>query len=51
MPRRSDLTVPGPTSGARGPLVGGVARLTSPAGALIVAAGAVAGAGVLSLRR
>jgi predicted MFS family arabinose efflux permease len=37
--------------GAGGPLAGGVARLTSPAGALVMAAGAVAGAGLLSLRR
>jgi hypothetical protein len=37
--------------GAGGPLAGGVARLTSPAGALMMAAGAVAGAGVISLRR
>ena len=37
--------------GAGGPLVGGVARLTSPAGALVMAAGAVAGAGAISVRR
>jgi MFS family permease len=37
--------------GAGGPLAGGVARLTSPAAALLLAAGAVAGAGVISVRR
>ena len=37
--------------GAGGPLVGGVARFTSPAGALVVAAGAVAAAGVLGRPR
>jgi hypothetical protein len=37
--------------GAGGPLAGAVARLTSPVGALLMAAGAVAGAGVLSVRR
>ena len=37
--------------GAGGPLVGGVARLTSPAGALVVAAGAVAAAGLLGRGR
>jgi MFS family permease len=37
--------------GAGGPLVGGVARLTSPPGALVAAAGAVAAAGLLGRRR
>jgi MFS family permease len=36
--------------GAGGPLVGGVARLTTPAGALVAAAGAVAVAGVITGR-
>ena len=36
--------------GAGGPLAGGVARLTTPAGALVVAAGAVTAAGLLAGR-
>jgi hypothetical protein len=36
--------------GAGGPLVGGVARLTTPGGALVVAAGAVAAAGLIGGR-
>jgi MFS family permease len=36
--------------GAGGPLVGGVARLTTPGGALVAAAGAVAAAGLLAGR-
>lgn len=37
--------------GAGGPLAGGVARLTSPAGALVLAAGAVTTAGLMSSGR